>query len=305
MIVVAGESLIDLVVGLDGRVSATPGGGPFNVARALGRLGAPVAFLGRLSIDRFGRRLRDALTSDGVDLALVTSTDDPTLLAIAELDGAGAASYRFHTFGTAAAGLLADADALPDGTTALHVGTLGLVLEPMATTIEDLAIAAPSNVLVMADPNCRPAAISEPAAYRARLARLMPRVDVLKVSVDDLSWLDRDRDPITACRRLLGPSWAVGLLTDGGRPVRIVTAEETMSVAVPAVPVADTIGAGDAFAAGFLAAWTDADLRPTDLADRAAVAAATSFAIRVGAWSVGRAGAGSPTAAQLREFAGG
>jgi fructokinase len=136
MIVVAGESLIDLIVGADGRVEAIPGGGPYNVARTLGRLGRPVAFLGRLSTDRFGTILRAGLATDGVDLDLAPATDAPTLLAVAELDAAGAATYHFYVDGTAAPGLSAAdvRDGLPAEVTALHVGTLGLVFEPMAAS---------------------------------------------------------------------------------------------------------------------------------------------------------------------------
>src|SRR3954469_8099114 len=138
MIIVAGESLVDLLVRPDGRVDAVPGGGPYNTARALGRLGVPVAFVGRLSNDAFGRMLRERLVADRVDIRWAPATDDPTLLAVAELDAAGAATYRFHTFGTAAAGLVATdlPEPLPADLTALHVGTLGLVLEPLAVTIE-------------------------------------------------------------------------------------------------------------------------------------------------------------------------
>src|SRR2546427_11339673 len=91
MIVVAGESLIDLIVGADGRVEAIPGGGPYNVARTLGRLGESVAFLGRLSTDRFGSILRAGLAAENVDLSLAPTTDAPTLLAAVELGGGGAA----------------------------------------------------------------------------------------------------------------------------------------------------------------------------------------------------------------------
>src|SRR5436190_12082317 len=123
MIVVAGESLIDLLVRPDGAVLATPGGGPFNTARALGRLGVPVAFLGRLSTDAFGRILRARLVDDGVDLGLARTTDDPTLLAVVDIAPDGSAPYRFHSAGTAAVGLTADdvADGLPADVRALHV----------------------------------------------------------------------------------------------------------------------------------------------------------------------------------------
>jgi fructokinase len=285
VIVVAGESLIDRAVRRDGSVRETPGGGPYNLARALGRLGAPVAFLGRLSSDAFGEILQAGLVADRVDLGLTTVTDDPTLLAFVELAADGSATYRFEAAGSAAVGLVpGDLPAdLPPGTTALHVGTLGLVFEPMASTIEGLVSRVASDVLVVADPNCRPAAITDPAAYRARLERILRRVDLVKVSADDLAWLEPDRAPEEAARRLLEHGPAVVLVTDGPRPVRIVTVRETVAVEVPAVAVVDTIGAGDAFGAGFLAAWTNAGRGRPELADDRALLDATTVAVAVGA----------------------
>src|SRR5213082_1508793 len=68
VIVVCGEALIDMIQHGDGTQRAAPGGGPFNTARALARLGVPTAFLGHLSEDRFGRDLAGLLTDDGADL---------------------------------------------------------------------------------------------------------------------------------------------------------------------------------------------------------------------------------------------
>jgi fructokinase len=149
VIVVAAEALIDLLVHPDGRLVATPGGGPFNTARTVARLGLPVAFLGRLSDDGFGRTLRAALAGDGVDLSLIESTSAPTTLAIAELDDAGVAAYRFHTAETSAPGLSADAvhAAMARDPQALHIGSLGLVLEPMARALVDgVTRAAPTTL---------------------------------------------------------------------------------------------------------------------------------------------------------------
>jgi fructokinase len=301
MIVVAGESLIDLIVGADGRVEAIPGGGPYNVARTLGRLGSPVSFLGRLSADRFGAILRAGLVAEGVDLELATTTDDPTLLAVAELDAGGAATYRFYVDGTAAAGLSAGdlPGSLPATTTALHVGTLGLVFEPMAATIEGLVAAVAGDVLVVADPNCRPTAIRHPAEYRDRLDRILARVDVAKVSVDDLAWLDPGSDAVTAARRLMDGGPAAVLVTDGARPVRLVTPMGVVDLEVPAVRVVDTVGAGDAFGAAFLAAWISAGRHRDDVGNEAALASATRFAIGVGTLTTTRAGAEPPTMAEL------
>ncbi len=301
LIVVAGESLIDRIARTDGRVDAVPGGGPFTTARALGRLGCRVAFLGRLSTDPDGRVLRGLLEDDGVDLSLTRDTDEPTLQAIASLDAHGAATYRFEPPGSAAAGLRSDdlPDGLPPTAAVFHVGTLGLVLEPTATTIADLVAAADSAVLVMLDPNIRPAAILDETVYRARLKAVVRRADVVKVSVDDLRWLAPGADAIAAARGLVAAGPAIVLLTDGPAPIRIVRPAGTVEIPVPRVPLVDTVGAGDAFAAGFLAAWTHSGRGREDLHDADAVLDAVRFAVRVASWTVGRAGADPPTLADL------
>src|SRR3954447_3814766 len=186
-ILVAGEALYDLVPRGDGDLSAHPGGGPFNTARTIARLEQPVTFLGRLSSDRFGATLERMLAEDGVALDAVVRTMDPTTLAVAEVDAQGVARYRFYTQGTSAAGLTTEAAlaALPDGVDALHVGTLGLALEPVAGAVEAVVERLAGRALVMVDPNIRPWAIADPAAYRARLERVLARTHVVKVSEED------------------------------------------------------------------------------------------------------------------------
>ena len=106
VILVGGEALFDLVLE-DGSedIRAHPGGGPFNTARTIGRLEQPVAFLGRLSSDRFGTTHERMLAEDAVRLDAVVWTDEPTTLALAEVDASGSARYRFYERGTAAPGL--------------------------------------------------------------------------------------------------------------------------------------------------------------------------------------------------------
>ena len=269
MITVTGEALIDLGVDHDGGIRARPGGGPFNTARTIGRLGLAPAFLGRLSQDGFGRLLRARLDQDGVTLAVPQLTDAPTTLAVVDVDAAGAPSYRFYLVGTSAGALdypLLSA-ALPDGVTALHVGTLALVMEPIATGIERLiASGLPPDALVMIDPNCRPDAITDPLAYRARLSRILRRADVVKVSVEDLAYLYPGATARTAAAALLDQGPQLILITDGPRPaLALRPGGEEVSVDVPAVQVVDTIGAGDAFGGAFLAWWSGNKLTRSDL----------------------------------------
>ncbi len=301
MIVVAGEALIDLLVHPDGHLAAVPGGGPFNTARTIARLGGEVTFLGALSTDRFGRRLRDALEGDGVDLSMTATTDAPTTLAVAELDGHGTASYRFHTAETSAPTLRAEAvvAALAMRPDALHLGTLGLVLDPMAGALAVGLTGADEGTLVMLDPNCRPLAIHDRAAYLERLWAVVGRTDVVKASTDDLAYLVPGVDSTDAIRSILERGPAAIVVTDGAHPVRIATQAGTVELPVPAVEIVDTVGAGDAFGGAFLARWMDRGWGRPQLTDPDKLGDAVGFAISVATETCRRAGADPPRSEEL------
>jgi fructokinase len=301
MIVVAGEALFDLVLEETEQLQAHPGGGPFNTARTLGRLEQPVSYLGRLSTDRFGTRLRQLLLDDRVHLDSAVPTEDPTTLALAELDPTGAARYRFYATGTSAAGLTADAAqrALPARVEMLHVGTLGLVLEPTASAIESVVAHLAGRALVAVDPNCRPTIITDEDGYRARLRRILANADLVKVSDEDVAWLDPDRSPVEAARALLAGGASAAVLTRGGDGAIAITRDADVAVPAPPAKVVDTIGAGDAFGGGFLAFWRRAGYGRGQLSDLGAVAEATRFACLVAAKTCERPGASPPTLAEL------
>lgn len=270
MIVVAGEALIDLVPGADGSRRARPGGGPFNTARALARLGVPAAFLGRLSTDRYGQLLTELLVHDGVDLSLASFGPEPTTLAVAEVDAAGLANYQFVIDGTSAPNLTPAMlpERLPAGVAALHVGTLGLTLEPMASTIGDLVDREGGDRLLMVDPNIRAGLIADPDGYRKRLERVIAKATVVKPSQDDLAWMFPGLDLEAAAAQVLasGPRLVVvtlgarGAFALGARGAFALDAEVLVRVPAPRVEVVDTIGAGDAFGAALLAWLNDRSL---------------------------------------------
>ena len=141
----------------DGTRGAAPGGGPFNTARALGRLGVPAAFLGRLSGDAFGRQLADFLVSDGVSLNLASIGQESTTIAVADVDSYGHAEYQFFVEGTSAPNLTVHMlpEHLSPDVNAIHLGTLGLVVDPMASTLVELVRREHAGRLVMLDPNIR------------------------------------------------------------------------------------------------------------------------------------------------------
>jgi fructokinase len=298
--VVVGEALVDLVVAVDGSVTAHLGGGPFNVARSAGRLGAPVSFLARVSDDRFGTMVRESLAADGVDLSAIVTTNDPTTLAVAELDERGAATYRFHLADTSAPGLTVD-DALarvPGDVSVLCLGTLGLLLSPMADASVALCEALHGRAALVVDPNIRTALLGDDDEYRRRLDVVIARADIVKVSDDDLAWITPALSADEGARALIDRGARTVVVTRGSAGATAF-GRDGLRVDVPGRPVTvvDTIGAGDSFVGALVTrlvadgdAWLD---------DAAAVADAVSFANDVAAVTVSRAGASPPTLADL------
>lgn len=311
MIVVAGEALIDLIPTPVGDLGIHPGGGPFNTARWLGRLGAEVGFLGAIAADPLGQRLRDQLLAADVALDLVVASARPTTLALAQLDELGAAQYSFYTDTSMSDVWPEQVEQLLPAVEleALYLGSIGLVLEPAAAAgVRAVELARQRGALVMVDPNIRAALIEDRASYVARLEGVLAQTDVLKLSVDDLAWLAPGEPVQTAARRYLDLGPSVVLLTAGAEGATVLTGTDVVAIAPAPVELVDTIGAGDAFSAGFLAHWLGRGSRFTAserktlpahgavgaLTDTAAAVEAASFAAQVAAVACGVQGATPP-----------
>ncbi|MBM3603841.1 MAG: carbohydrate kinase [Alphaproteobacteria bacterium] len=301
MILCAGESLIDMVP-QDGAFRPLAGGAVYNTAIALGRLGQRTGYLWPISRDPFGSQILAPLTEAGVDTTLCPRSDRLTTLALVTLTE-GEARYSFYDEGSAGRMLRPeDIPALPDSVTALFAGGISLVPDPCGATIETLIARHHARLPVMIDPNIRPFFITDPDAYRARLARLLPLADIVKMSADDLEWLYPDLAPEEAARKLLATGPRLVLQTGGEAGAKAVRAGETVSVPAVRTSVADTIGAGDTFNAGILASLDRQGLLTKD-----GIAAMTSDQIRAAltlgaqaaAITVSRPGANPPWAHEM------
>jgi fructokinase len=302
MIVVAGEALIDLIVDPDGALQAVPGGGPYNAARALGRLGADCTYLGVLADDHFGQILRSELSTASVRLGCPAATSAPTTLAVAQLTADGSASYRFYLEGTSLPMLSAREawTGLPDEFTALHVGTLGIVVEPTASVLEQLVEESSADHLIMLDPNCRPAAVTDQPAFRSRVLRLMGRADLIKVSDDDIAYLFPDGGFEEALPEIVGAGTIV-LHTAGSGPIDVYTHDGHGAVHPPAGEIVDTVGAGDIFGATALWALLEQGWAKGDPWGIERVLPAVRIAAVAAHLACQRAGAQPPLLSELRE----
>jgi len=300
MIVVCGEALIDLVpAGTGAAYEARPGGGPLNIAVGLGRLGVDVALLARLARDRLGRILRDHLRGSRVALDLIITSVAPTTLAVLGLDAAGVAAYDFYIDGCADGSWRADElpDELSPGAALQVSGSLALPVPAMGDALEALLTRERPRRVVAFDPNIRPSLIRDEAGVRARLERWLGLADIVKASAEDLAWIAAGRPVESVLRewREMGPT--VVVVTRGEHGAYAVGPAGPVDLPGERVTVVDTVGAGDAFMSGLLAALDRRGrlARPA-LAGLTAedLIAALGYAQRIAGITCGRLGADPP-----------
>lgn len=304
MIICCGEALIDMVPEMlaNGESSYVPrsGGAVFNTAIAMGRLGIECALVSGVSNDLFGEQLVQGLEHSNVTTDHLRRSELPTTLAFVKLVN-GHASYAFYDENTAGRMLTqADAVTLPKEAHALYFGGISLATLPCQEFyLETLARNSEGRV-VMIDPNIRPAFIADEMQYRAVLTDAFERVDIVKVSDEDLDWIDQsDASLEEKARTLLGRGPSVVIITRGGDGalIYLTGSDAPVIVAAQKVTVADTVGAGDSFNAGFLANLEDNGLlSPEKIANLSADQAreAAQFAASVAAITVTRQGANPP-----------
>jgi fructokinase len=275
----------------------------FNTAIALGRLGAPAGFFSGLSTDLMGEILIETLAASHVDTSLAARSGRPTTLAFVKLVN-GQATYAFYDENTAGRLLsVGELPEIPQSLSTLFFGGISLVNDPAASTYETLmGRAADLGHVTMIDPNIRPGFITDRAAYRARIGRMMAMADIVKLSDEDLHWLEGPGDLRDLARGLIASGAKLVLVTEGAKGARAITGSQDRFVAARTVTVADTVGAGDTFNAGALAALHQAGaLTKAALAalSDATLDAALDLGVRAAAVTVSRPGANPPWAHEL------
>lgn len=260
MILVGGENLMDMIQ-VDNHYQnvlfkAIPGGSPYNLALAAGRQGVRVGYVTPISEDSNGDQLVANLLSSNVQV-LGPRVPEPTSLAMVNIEG-GTPSYAFYREGTAErlVNLEKLTKNLTDDVAIFHIGSLALTGGSDALVWEEfLGKAMDKGIKVSLDPNVRPSLVGEPDVYRQRIKRLMTKVDILKLSDEDLLWLFNEHtDESSALSELRAIANAeLLILTRGSKGSSIWHNDKWY--AAPAYPVdklSDTVGAGDTFMASVL-----------------------------------------------------
>lgn len=275
---VLGEALIDLqvVAGAEPRekdrpaarsYTAQPGGSPFNVAIGLGRLGHRTEFVGRIAHDALGGILHRHAEQSGVRLGLSGRWSGPTPAALFDLDGDGSARYEFH-LGDARESLFAASDAArvdPSAVDAVHFGSIASWLPGSAeSTLEAVARLRSGGVFVSYDPNVRPALVQDRDATLRQIDQAAATSDLIKASVEDLTWLYPDLSAARIAQAWLERGTMAVVVTHGAEGADCYTANGLLHGQSEPVGVVDTVGAGDAFMAGLLDGLAEADALSRD-----------------------------------------
>ncbi|MBT8408271.1 MAG: carbohydrate kinase, partial [Alphaproteobacteria bacterium] len=190
----------------------------------------------------------------------------------------------------------------PASVTAAFFGGISLVVEPCAGAYEALMLREAPSRVTMIDPNIRPGFIKDEAAFRGRIDRLIAAADIVKLSDEDLHWLEGSGDLAGLAQAILARGPALVCVTAGANGATGYTSERAVFVPSERATVVDTVGAGDTFNAGVLAALDRQGLlHKTALKSltEAQIAAALSLGVKAAAVTVSRAGANPPWAEEL------
>lgn len=260
-VVALGEFLVDLApLGNSSRglvqFEANPGGAPANVVSCLSKLGKKTAFIGKVGSDMFGIMLKKALERQGIcSRGLIADPGLNTTVAFVHLDEDGERSFSFYRKGCADIALHPDEiDKSLLNTRIFHFGSLSLTDDPVrSATLFALGKLADSATLISYDPNLRLELWESPKEARRRILEPMHRVDILKVSVEELEFITGTSDLASGANRLARDyEIAMVFVTMGAKGCYYRVGEHSGHVPAFDVQAVDATGAGDAFLGGIL-----------------------------------------------------
>lgn len=307
-VAVLGEALIDLIVGEDGAYRPHLGGSPYNVAIGLARQGVEVSYLSPLSDDTFGDSLYDSLKNENVDIRNTRRSLLPTSLALVAIDDEGLPAYRLYREGVADKDTSFEEVAanLPTDLRVFHTGSLAITPSQLPKIRELFELMRERDVVVSVDINIRLRASLDTTGYLDGVRSLLPLVDIVKASDEDLApfrLATNTRDAAEIAFREMESGML--LLTEGNGGAVLYTANGLIEKkAYPIANIEDTVGAGDTFHSAFLASLSrsNAVRRPYREVDRGVLGDALDFACAAAAINVSRVGCSPPTQYEVDAF---
>ncbi|WP_230423252.1 sugar kinase [Streptomyces radicis] len=253
-----GETMVQLTPVPGGRLDGgspldmRPGGAESNVAMGLARLGHRASWCGRVGTDPLGELLLSELTGAGVDTSLVARDPERPTGVYFKDPAPGGSSVYYYRAGSAASGMDTDTGdaALAAGPRLIHLSGITPALSDSCRALVEglLGERPPGGPLVSFDVNHRPTLWRRDAA--PELLRLARAADVVFVGLDEAQQLWGVADA-AGVRELIGAP-ACLVVKDGATEAVCFDGDAVVAEPTPPVEVVEPVGAGDAFASGWL-----------------------------------------------------
>ena len=296
-VIVIGDACVDMLIRLPDRKSektdlknSVPqlhgGGSAANVAVALARLGKPVSLIGAVGDDGYGRWVLNELNRKGVDVRYISTVHDaftPMVIALIETDGERM-MVVWPPEGGAQTQIQKDAvdPVLISSASWLHTTGMCLRTSPSRDSVlYAMKLAREAGVMVSLDLNLRLELLGLDDSTRETFERAIELSDVVFGQAEEEIMPIAGKDSIDASARYLCNGKRMVIVRQGSKGVLVVTQKETFHLPAFQTKVVDTLGAGDAFNGGFIAA------RLANLGLKEAV----KWGNAVAAFKIGRAGA--------------
>ncbi|WEK61557.1 MAG: sugar kinase [Candidatus Microbacterium colombiense] len=233
------------------------GGAESNVAIGLARLGAAVSWLGRVGDDSLGERVRREIRGEGVVVHAIVDDGAPTGLMVKERPSAASTAVMYYRAGSA--GSRVAAHDLPEGwverASLLHVTGITPLLSATARAAVLSAVdrARAAGVTVSFDINYR-SALATPAAAGPVLREIAERADIVFGGDDEFAILYPETSPADAAALLRDAGCATTVVKQGPDGATVYASGVVTASPGFVIDPIDTVGAGDAFVAGYLSA---------------------------------------------------
>jgi sugar/nucleoside kinase (ribokinase family) len=280
-----GETMVSVRTGrpmrLGGDAHLSIAGSESNVAIGVARLGHDVTWLSAVGNDEPGRLIQRTLRAENVDTRIRFSDEAFTGFIAFDQPSHDLTRVSYHRRGSAASTLTpseTSAAVTALAPTLLHVTGITPALSDTARAATLAAVRAASNSQVSLDVNYR-ARLWSRAAAAAALRQLLPHLDTVFASDDELDLLTDAADPVTDLLRtvqtVVVTAGSKGAWSHTRNAPPSESTPEVLTIHRPALPVTvvDSIGAGDAFVSGYLSATLD-NLSPEARLDRATTSGA-------------------------------
>lgn len=234
--------------------SVTAGGAESNVAIGLAQLGHAAAWVGRVGADALGRRVVAGIAGERVDTRFARVDDAAPTAVFVKAPTPDGSAVTYYRSGSAGSRLdVSDVEAaLSAGARHVHVSGVTAALSPsaLAATRAALRLAEAQGITASFDVNHRPVLWPDHAVAQDVLHELAAAATVVFVGLDEAErlWGVTSAD---ACRELL-PDVAHLVVKDGASEAIEYAAGTSTVVPAQSVDVVEAVGAGDAFASGWL-----------------------------------------------------